>query len=174
MQVASQAPHRSGVSPPSVRGQPPIGQNGPPIGQESRRFHERKQRLKNAESLNPRIQENPRERTGAMRARASTNGCAKRVRATVLAAGKGWVLPVLAMLAATRLCVAARGSGPGAKRRRPCPPLRAVAGWRCRDEGCPATPTPRGPAGPASNKGWFRGRGFAFSPLPQWPRSCAF
>jgi len=35
----------------------------------------------------------------------------------VLAAGKGWVLPVLAMLAAqVRLRVAARGSGPGAKR----------------------------------------------------------
>ncbi len=48
--------------------------------------------------------------------------------ATVLAAGKGWVLPVLAMLAAKRrLRVAARGSGPGAKRRRPCPPLRAAA-----------------------------------------------
>ena len=65
---------------------------------------------------------------------------------------------MLAMLAPKRaLCVAVRGSGPGAKRRRPCPPLCAVAGWKCRDEGCPATPTPRGPAGPASNKGWLRG-----------------
>ena len=35
---------------------------------------------------------------------------------------------MLAMLAAEgRLRVAARGSGPGAKRRRPCPPLRAAA-----------------------------------------------
>ena len=60
--------------------------------------------------------------------------------AMVLAAGKGWVLPVLAMLAAKRrLRVAARGSGPGAKRRRPCPPLRAVPDKRCRDEGRPAT-----------------------------------
>ena len=60
----------------------------------------------------------------------------------MLATGKGWVLPVLAMLAAKRrLRVAARGSGPGAKRRRPCPPLCAEAEWRCRDEGCPATPT---------------------------------
>ena len=46
----------------------------------------------------------------------------------MLAAGKGRVLAVLAMLAPKRaLCVAARGSGPGAKRRRPCPPLCAVA-----------------------------------------------
>ena len=38
---------------------------------------------------------------------------------------------MLAMLAAKRrLRVAARGSGPGAKRRRPCPPLRAVAAWK--------------------------------------------
>ena len=35
------------------------------------------------------------------------------------------------------LCVAARGSGPGAKRRRPCPPLRAGAPRRGRDEGRP-------------------------------------
>ena len=49
----------------------------------------------------------------------------------MLAAGKGWVLAMLAMLAAKRrLRVAARGSGPGAKRRRPCPPLRAVATWK--------------------------------------------
>ena len=80
--------------------------------------------------------------------------------APVLAAGKGWVLAVLAMLAAKRrLRVAARGSGPGAEWRRPCPPLRAVAAQRRRDEGRPATSTPRGPAGPASNKGWFRGGG---------------
>ena len=26
--------------------------------------------------------------------------------------------------------MAARGSGPGAKRRRPCPPLRAAAAWK--------------------------------------------
>ena len=73
----------------------------------------------------------------------------------VLATGKGWVLPVLAMLAATRLRVAARGSGPGAKQRRPCPPLRAVAAWKRRDEERPAASTPRGPAGPASNKELF-------------------
>jgi hypothetical protein len=53
----------------------------------------------------------------------------------VLAAGKGWVLAILAMLAPKwALRVAPGGSGPGAKRRRPCPLLRAVAaGWR-RDE----------------------------------------
>ena len=51
--------------------------------------------------------------------------------ASVLAAGKGWVLAMLAMLGPKPgLCVAARGSGPGAKRRRPCPPLRAAAAWR--------------------------------------------
>ena len=45
----------------------------------------------------------------------------------MLAMGKGWVLPVLAMLAPKRaLRVAVRGSGPGAKRRRLCPPLRAM------------------------------------------------
>ena len=66
------------------------------------------------------------------------------LRAPVLAAGKGWVLAVLAMLAPKRaLRVAARGCGPGAKRRRPCPPLRAAARWRCRDEGRPATTTPQ-------------------------------
>ena len=80
------------------------------------------------------------------------------VGATVLAAGKGWVLPVLAMLAAKRrLRVAARGSGPGAKRRRPCPPLRAAAaGWR-RDEGRP-DPSTCG-LRPGSNKG-LMGRGW--------------
>jgi len=63
----------------------------------------------------------------------------------VLAAGKGWVLPVLAMLAAKgRLRVAARGSGPGAKRRRPCPPLRAVPCGGYRDEGRPATTDAQG------------------------------
>ena len=60
------------------------------------------------------------------------------ISAAVLAAGKGWVLAMLAMLAAKRrLRVAARGSGPGAKRRRPCPPLRAAAPWTGRDEGRP-------------------------------------
>ena len=49
----------------------------------------------------------------------------------MLAAGKGWVLAMLAMLGPKPgLRVAARGSGPGAKRRRPCPPLRAVAAWK--------------------------------------------
>jgi hypothetical protein len=41
----------------------------------------------------------------------------KQRDATVLATGKGWVLPVLAMLGPKPgLCVAARGSGPGAPR----------------------------------------------------------
>jgi len=72
----------------------------------------------------------------------------------VLAAGKGRVLPVLAMLAAKRrLRVAARGSGPGAKRRRPCPPLRAAAAERRRDEERPAPSTPP-PAGRTRN--WTR------------------
>ena len=49
----------------------------------------------------------------------------------MLAAGKGWVLAMLAMLGPKPgLRVAARGSGPGAKRRRPCPPLRAGASWK--------------------------------------------
>ena len=70
----------------------------------------------------------------------------------MLAAGKGWVLPVLAMLAAKwRLRVAARGSGPGAKRRRPCPPLRAAAAGGRRDEGHPDPSTPG--LRPGSNKG---------------------
>jgi len=57
-----------------------------------------------------------------------TNLRDKPASAPVLAAGKGWVLAMLAMLAAKRrLRVAARGSGPGAKRRCPCPPLRAAA-----------------------------------------------
>ncbi len=74
--------------------------------------------------------------------------------ATVLAAGKGWVLPVLAMLGPKLgLRVAARGSGPGAKRRRPCPPLRAVPQWKCRDKGRPAATTPQEALpGRASNK----------------------
>ena len=72
----------------------------------------------------------------------------------MLTAGKGWVLAMLAMLSPKPgLRVAARGSGPGAKQRRPCPPLRAVAARRRRDEGRPAASTLRGPAGPASNKG---------------------
>ncbi len=72
----------------------------------------------------------------------------------MLAAGKGRVLPVLAMLAAKRrLRVAARGSGPGAKRRRPCPPLRAAAAERRRDEERPAPSTPP-PAGRTRN--WTR------------------
>ena len=72
--------------------------------------------------------------------------------ATVLAAGKGWVLAVLAMLGPKPgLRVAARGSGPGAKRRRPGPPLRtAAAEWR-RDEGRPD------PSTPASGQGRTRG-----------------
>jgi len=73
----------------------------------------------------------------------------------VLAAGKGRVLPVLAMLAAKRrLRVAARGSGPGAKQRRPCPPLRAVTARKRRDEGRPAASTPG--LRPGSNKGLTR------------------
>ena len=73
----------------------------------------------------------------------------------MLATGKGWVLPVLAMLAPKgALRVAARGSGPGAKRRRPCPPLCAVAAWRRRDEGRPDHSTPRLRRG--SNKGLDR------------------
>ena len=49
----------------------------------------------------------------------------------MLATGKGWVLAMLAMLGPKPgLRVAARGSGPGAKRRRPCPPLRAGAAWK--------------------------------------------
>ena len=48
--------------------------------------------------------------------------------ATVLATGKGWVLAMLPVLAAKRrLRAGPRGSGPGGKRRRPCPPLRAAA-----------------------------------------------
>ena len=58
--------------------------------------------------------------------------------ATVLAAGKGWVLAMLPVLPAKRRVRAGpRGSGPGAKRRRPCPPLRAAAAGRRRDEGRP-------------------------------------
>ena len=53
------------------------------------------------------------------------------------------------------LRVAARGCGPGAKRRRPCPPLCAVAAWRRRDEGRPDTSTPRLRRG--SNKGLDKG-----------------
>ena len=76
----------------------------------------------------------------------------------MLAAGKGWVLAMLAMLGPKPgLRVAARGSGPGAKRRRPCPPLRAVAALEgVGTKGVPAATTPRGPAGPASNKGLGR------------------
>lgn len=73
----------------------------------------------------------------------------------MLAAGKGWVFPVLAMLAMLaakgRLRMAARGSSPVAKRRRPCPPLRAAATrWR-RDEGRPDPSTPG--LRPGSGKG---------------------
>ena len=79
------------------------------------------------------------------------------VGATVLAAGKGWVLAVLAMLGPKPgLRVAVRGFGPGAKRRHPCPPLRAAAaGWR-RDEGRPDPSTPG--LQPGSNKGLTRKR----------------
>jgi len=70
----------------------------------------------------------------------------------VLAAGKGRVLPVLAMLAAKRrLRVAVRGSGPGAKRRRPCPPLRAAAAGRRRGEERPE-PSTSPPAGRTRNR----------------------
>ena len=74
---------------------------------------------------------------------------------------------MLAMLAAKRrLRVAARGSGPGAKRRRPCPPLRAAAaGWR-QDEGRPDPSTPS--LRPGSNKGLTgkrAGQGRTASPL---------
>ena len=57
----------------------------------------------------------------------------------MLAAGKEWVLPVLATRSARSraLRVAAPGSGPVAKGRRPCPPLRAVAAGQRRDERCP-------------------------------------
>ena len=56
------------------------------------------------------------------------------------------------MLAPKRaLRVAPRGSGPGAKRRRPCPPLRAAAPWTGRDEGRPDQST-RG-LRPGSNNG---------------------
>ncbi len=89
----------------------------------------------------------------------------------MLAAGKGWVLPVLAMLAAKgRLRVAARGSGPGAKRRRPCPPLRAASWGGCRDEGRPATTTPQEALpGRASNKGLTSRGGPPDSPSPSYP-----
>ena len=70
--------------------------------------------------------------------------CQRRC-APVLVPGKGWVLAMLAMLAAKkRLRVAARGSGPGAKARRPCPALRAGAWQRGRDERRPALSTRRG------------------------------
>jgi hypothetical protein len=70
----------------------------------------------------------------------------------VLATGKGQVLPVLAMLTAKqRLRMAAHGSGPGAKRRCPCLPLRAVPDRKCRDEGSPDPSTPG--LRPESNKG---------------------
>ena len=64
----------------------------------------------------------------------------------VLTTGKGWVLAMLAMLSPKPgLRVAARGSGPGAKQRRPCPPLRAGTGKRRRDEGRPTASTPKKP-----------------------------
>ena len=86
----------------------------------------------------------------------------------MLAAGKGWVLPVLAMLAAEwRLRVAARGSGPGAKRRRPCPPLRAVPNRGCRDEGRPATTdAPRALPRGRRTKGWTGKRAREGGPQP--------
>ena len=73
------------------------------------------------------------------------------LRAPVLGAVKGRVLAVLAMLAPLRaLRVAARGCGPGAKRRRPRPALRAAAYGGGRDEERP-DPSPRG-LRPGSNK----------------------
>ena len=74
------------------------------------------------------------------------------VGATVLATGKGWVLAMLPVLPAKRRVRAGpRGSGPGAKRRRPCSPLRAAAARRRRDEGRP-DPSTHG-LRPGSNKG---------------------
>jgi len=71
------------------------------------------------------------------------------------------------MLAAKkRLRVAARGSGPGAKRRRPCPPLRAAATGRRRDEERPEPSTPP-PAGRTRN--WTR---CSAPQLPRRSRSC--
>ena len=70
----------------------------------------------------------------------------------MLATGKGWVLAMLPVLPAKRRVRAGpRGSGPGAKRRRPCPPLRAAAAWGRRDEGRPDSSTPGLRPGP--NKG---------------------
>ena len=74
------------------------------------------------------------------------------ISAAVLAAGKGWVLAMLAMLGPKRgLRVAVRGSGPGfaalALRCAPCP------GGGVGTKGVPPQRRPRGPAGPASNKG---------------------
>jgi hypothetical protein len=68
------------------------------------------------------------------------------VRATVLAPGKGWVLAMLAMLGLSRPvrgCAWLRSRRP--KRRRPCPALCSVANRGCRDEGRPATTTPKKP-----------------------------
>ena len=89
--------------------------------------------------------------------------------ATVLAPGKGWVLAMLPMLPAKwRVRVGPRGSGPGAKRRRPCPPLRAAAaGWR-RDEGRPDPSTPG--LRPGSNKGLTGGPGGKRRPPAHPPR----
>ena len=63
------------------------------------------------------------------------------------------MLPVLP--AERRVRAGPRGSGPGAKRRRPCPPLCAAAAkWR-RDEGRPEPSTPG--LRPGSNKGLDKG-----------------
>ena len=84
--------------------------------------------------------------------------------AAVLAAGKGWVLAMLPVLPAKqRVRAGPRGSGPGAKRRRPCPPLRAAAARGRRDEGRPAASTPKRACRPgveqrADRKGAGRGR----------------
>ena len=95
------------------------------------------------------------------------------VSAPVLATGKGWVLAMLAMLAAKgRLRVAARGSGPGAKPRRPCPPLCAGAWRRCRDEGRPATiDAQEGLPARRRTKGWRQTAGAGGSRLPHPPSS---
>ena len=59
------------------------------------------------------------------------------------------MLPVLP--AKRRVRAGPRGSGPGAKRRRPCPPLRAAAAGGRRDKGRPDPSTPGLRPGP--NKG---------------------
>jgi len=64
----------------------------------------------------------------------------------VLAPSKGWVLAMLAMLGPSgpaRGCAWLRSRRP--KRRRPCPALCSVTAGGRRDEGRPATTTPKKP-----------------------------